>query len=81
MAILVAHRVIGACINRRFEERVLLARKLLKGSNLRSFTNCYHVWLELPPGAEAVPWQKKLTCRRTQWQEAKGTQEVHVPAA
>ena len=28
---------------------------------------------EMPPGAEAVPWQKKLACRRTQWQEAKGT--------
>lgn len=54
---------------------VALARKLL----VQLWK--YLVRGEMPAGAEAVSWQKKLTCRRTQWQEAKGTQEVQVTAA
>lgn len=45
------------------EERVLLARKLLKGSNMRSFTNCYHVWLELPPGVQTDDFAMNLRMR------------------
>lgn len=45
------------------EERVLLARRLLKGSNMRSFTNCYHVWLELPPGVQTDDFAMNLRMR------------------
>lgn len=45
------------------EERVLLARKLLAGSQMRSATNCYHVWLELPPGVQTEDFAMNLRMR------------------
>lgn len=45
------------------EERVLLARKLLAGSRMRSATNCYHVWLELPAGAQTEDFAMNLRMR------------------
>jgi DNA-binding transcriptional MocR family regulator len=45
------------------EERVLLARELLEGSRMRSATNCYHVWLELPPGVQTDDFAMSLRMR------------------
>jgi DNA-binding transcriptional MocR family regulator len=45
------------------EERVLLARKMLSGSRMRSATNCYHAWLELPPGVQTEDFAMNLRMR------------------
>ena len=45
------------------EERVLLARKLLGSSRMRSATNCYHVWLELPPDVQTEDFAMNLRLR------------------
>jgi DNA-binding transcriptional MocR family regulator len=45
------------------EERVLLARKLLAGSRMRTATNCYHAWLELPPGVQTEDFAMNLRMR------------------
>lgn len=45
------------------EERVLLARRMLSGSRMRSATNCYHAWLELPPGVQTEDFAMNLRMR------------------
>jgi DNA-binding transcriptional MocR family regulator len=45
------------------EERVMLARSLLKGSTMRSSTNSYHAWLLLPAGSQTDDFAINLRMR------------------